>query len=153
MRAQVDEQAANREVAIEVRRLGNGWWKASFPGIAGAEVTGRSLAALRRRVRETLMRLRPEHANFAIIEDLRFRPDLKQMVADVIEQHTELEAKRLAVHRQLTVAVKRLRANGLSVRDAAAVLGISRAYVQLLGRIRRGRPPASHRPGRPRRNH
>ena len=67
------------------------------------------------------------------MEDLRFRPDLKQMVANVIQERKELEAKRQAVHRQLRLTVRRLRANGLSVRDAAHVLGISTPYVQILG--------------------
>src|SRR5579872_1142549 len=136
MASSLDEPAPNNFVLIEVRRLANGWWKATFPGIDSAEVAARSLAALRRRVRYTIRLFQPEYAHSTIVEDLQFRPDLKQMVANVIQERKELEAKRLAVHRQLRPTVRRLRANGLSVRDAAQVLGISTPYVQILGRVR-----------------
>jgi len=145
-----DEDPLKGQVPVRVRRLANGWWKATFPEIDGAEASGRSLTALRRRRRETLRLSRPDIARVAIVEELRFRRDLMQMVADVIQEREELEAKRLEVQRHLRLAVKRLRANGLSVRDAAHMLGISTAYVQILGRVRRGRPPALQRPGRPR---
>src|SRR5579872_7029218 len=115
MPRQTDEHPLKVEVSVRVRRLANGWWQATFPEMDGTEATGRSLIALRRRGRDTLRLSRPDVARFAIVEELQLRADLMRMVAEVIEEREELEVKRRKAQRHLGLAVKRLRANGMSV--------------------------------------
>jgi hypothetical protein len=44
-------------------------------------------------VPETIKLSRPDIARMAIVEELQFRPDLMQMVADVIQEREELESQ------------------------------------------------------------
>jgi len=123
------------QYTVRYERDPSGWWIVTIPEIQGCRTQGRSIAEGRRRIREALeLFIDESDAEQAIlVDDVRLPPAVWRQVrrvAAVREKAERLHAKaqdatRAAVG-QLTVRA------GLSVRDAAEMLGISFQRVQQL---------------------
>jgi hypothetical protein len=120
---------------VEVTREGENWL-AEVPGLPGANTYARNLEALDTYVREVIVLNEdlPDEAMPGLDLEWDYRTgDSAQdaSLARLRADRRELEAKRQAIEQATAEAVRRLAA-GYSVRDVAALTGLSRARVQQL---------------------
>jgi predicted RNase H-like HicB family nuclease len=111
----------------------DGWWIVTIPGVQGCRTQGRSIAQGRRRVREALSLFIGDEAALraTLIDDVRLPAPARRAVREVEECRAEMERAQERARRAARLAVARLtRDAGLSVRDAAEVLGLSHQRVQ-----------------------
>lgn len=118
---------------VTVWREPEGGWSASADGLDGAFTAGRSLAEVDRNIRESIAVTLdlPRGAEDGMDIDLRVRfgdDPIDDLVADTIKARQA--AERAAVLTE--TAVEALRRRGVSVRDAAKVLGITSGRVTQL---------------------
>jgi hypothetical protein len=128
-------------VSERVYRVGvtreDGHWLADVPGLQGAHTYSRSLPGLDQAVREVIVLAAdlPDEAMPTLVIDYDYHtgdPELDSTAMEVRrlrQQADELAATAAARTGQAAVA---LVASGLSVRDAAALLGISAQRVSQL---------------------
>jgi predicted RNase H-like HicB family nuclease len=126
---------AMRTLKVRFERDASGWWIVTIPEIQGCRTQGRSIAEGRRRIREALelflSKSEAERARF--IDDVRLAAEASRTVQGVAAVRRRSDALRARVQEETRAAVDLLtRKAGLSVRDAAEVLGISHQRVQQL---------------------
>jgi len=138
-----------RQVMINVQRVNGTKWQATFPDFQGALASGRSIHQVRRNVRKVLRLFGVNLPGAAIVEHLELPTDLEEAIARARHERQEAETRAVAVRQNLGQVVRRLHRFGLGVRDTGSLLGISAPYVHVLRQVRRGRPKAPNRPGRP----
>lgn len=121
---------------VVVTREG-GAWLADVPQLEGAHTFARTLAGLVRSVREVIV-LAADLPDDAIPDlPLRFEfqtgdPDVDTVAADVRALRTQADELAALATKRTGDAARTLVAHGLSVRDAAVVLGISPQRVSQL---------------------
>jgi len=122
---------------VDIEREESGAWIARVPGVPGCHTWGRSLRQVKRRIREALS-LWVEDADRA---ELDFREHLpgemrRELAAVRAAREKAGEAQTEAV-RVAAAAVQDLtKRRGLSVRDAADLIGVSHQRVQQLASMR-----------------
>ena len=124
-----------RTLKIRYERDPSGWWIVTIPEIQGCRTQGRSIAEGRRRIREALeLFLDESEAKRARFVDVVELPAAaRRTVRGVAAVRRRSDALRARVQEETRAAVELLTRNaGLSVRDAAEVLGISHQRVQQL---------------------
>ena len=117
------------------RDADSGWWVVRVPGIPGCLTQGRSIAEGRRRIREAMALFIDEAAaeQATLVDDVRLPGDVMRQIRLVAAQRALAERVRENANEVTRAAVKQLtRQAGLSVRDAAEMLGISYQRVQQL---------------------
>lgn len=120
---------------VRVWREPTGDWSAEAVGVSGAFTAGRSLAEVERNIRESIavsLDL-PRSAENAM--DIRLEvslPNQDQLVADARHARERAQESSARASDLTLAAAQALRADGLSVRDIAAVLGISPQRAQQL---------------------
>jgi predicted RNase H-like HicB family nuclease len=149
------------QFTVRYERDPSGWWIVTIPEIQGCRTQGRSIAEGRRRIREAMALFIDEAAaeQATLVDDVRLPRDVMRQIRLVATQRALAERVREDVKDVTRAAVKQLtRRAGLSVRDAAEMLGISYQRVQQLaggGSAHLARPGRAARAkratGRPRR--
>jgi DNA-directed RNA polymerase specialized sigma24 family protein len=115
----------------------DGHWLADVPELAGAHTYARSLPALDQAVREVVVLAAglPDEAMPGLCLDYDYRtgdPDLDVTALEVRRLRREADELAAAAAARTSQAAAQLAARGLSVRDIAALLGISPQRVSQL---------------------
>ena len=115
----------------------NGHWLADVPELAGAHTYARSLPALDTAVREVILLTAdlPEEAMPGLVLDYRYDtgdPELDATAREVRRLRRQADELAAAVTARTGEVAAQLVARGLSVRDVAALLGISPQRVSQL---------------------
>ena len=115
----------------------DGHWLADVPELAGAHSYARSLPALDRAVRELIVLAAdlPDEAMPGLVLDYRYDtgdPDLDATALEVRRLRRQADELAAAVTARTGEVAAQLVARGLSVRDVAALLGISPQRVSQL---------------------
>jgi predicted RNase H-like HicB family nuclease len=123
---------------VDARRDGD-TWLAEVPALPGAHTWGRSLAGLRRAVREviTLMADLPDSAvDDESAFDVRWRFHLSGRLGEEVAEATELRGQLRDMEHTARDATARaardLHDHGVSYRDSAEILGVSYQRIQQL---------------------
>ena len=120
---------------VRYERDPSGWWIVTIPEVQGCRTQGRSIAEGRSRIREALALFIDDAAaeRAELVDDIRLPAAVKRKIREVAvvrRRAEQLNARAQEVTRaaasQLTGPV------GLSLRDAAEMLGISHQRVQQL---------------------
>jgi predicted RNase H-like HicB family nuclease len=125
--------AEQMSYTVDIRRDESGSWIARVPEVPGCHTYGRSLREAKRRIREALA-LWVHDADEAELQfDIRLPSAIRRKVsASRRARENALESQRQAAE-ALALTVKDLVGDeGLSVRDAADLLGLSHQRVQQL---------------------
>lgn len=125
---------------VRYERHEDGWWTAEVPAVQGCLTQGRTIAQCRRRIREALALFVDEAAakSATLVDDVRLGGGITRVVRRVAAARRKADAVQARVQRDTHAAVKELTGRlGLSVRDAAEVLGISYQRVQQLAQLGR----------------
>jgi predicted RNase H-like HicB family nuclease len=113
----------------------SGWWIVTVPEVQGCLTQGRSIAEGRRRIREALelfIGIGPAE-RATLVDDVRLPPDVRRQVRRVAAVRERAEKLRAKAQEATRAAVSQLTGQaGLSVRDAAEMLGLSFQRVQQL---------------------
>lgn len=122
--------------AVVVTREGD-HWLADVPALRGAHTYARSLPALDQAVREVIVLAAdlPDEAMPRLVLDYHYDtgdPDLDATALEVRRLRRQADELAAAVTARTSEAAVRLVARGLSVRDVAALLGISPQRVSQL---------------------
>ena len=110
----------------------SGAWLARIPSIRGCHTYGRTLEQARTRLREALGLWidRPEHA--VIEETIRLPADLRTAIQRSRRTRERAERERENAQEQTRAAAEALVEEGVSLRDAGELLGLSHQRVQQL---------------------
>ncbi len=122
---------------VSYERDENGWWIAELDGVPGVNSDGRSVADARRRVREALALAIGDTAaeRAELVDQVKLPAGVRRTVELAAEARAQLERVQAAALRTTAAAARMLtRKAGLSVRDAAELLGVSHQRVQQLSR-------------------
>jgi predicted RNase H-like HicB family nuclease len=110
----------------------SGAWLAHVPSVRGCHTYGRTLRQARSRLREALglWIARPERAT--IMEDIRLPADLRAAVQRSRRTRERAERQRENAQEETRAAAEALVDEGISLRDAGELLGLSHQRVQQL---------------------
>jgi predicted RNase H-like HicB family nuclease len=125
---------------VTYERDEGGWWIAEVRGVAGVNSDGRTVADARRRVREALSLAigdaAAERAEF--VDDIKLPADVRRVVKQATAARARLdEVQSKALEATAAAASVLTRKFGLSVRDAAEMLGVSHQRIQQLSGAKR----------------
>lgn len=112
-----------------------GWWIVTVPEVPGCRTQGRSLAESRKRIREALALFVEDTVakRAELLDDIRLPPGTTAVVRQAASARAQLDAVQAKAIKATAVAARALtRKLGLSVRDAADMLGVSHQRVQQL---------------------
>jgi predicted RNase H-like HicB family nuclease len=118
--------------AIFERDAESGAWLARVPSVRGCHTYGRTLEQARGRLREALALwvARPDQA--VIEEEIRLPPDLTAAIQRSRRTRERAEREREHAQEETRAAAKALIDEGVSLRDAGELLGLSHQRVQQL---------------------
>ena len=120
------------EVVLE--RDESGRWLAHVPSVAGCHTHGRTLAQTRERIREALSLWVEDADTASLVEELRLPQGALADIRRSRLARSRAERERVRATESTSEAARVLVGDlGLSVRDAAALLGLSHQRVQQLG--------------------
>jgi len=123
------------KATVRYERDESGWWIAEVVEVQGCRTQGRTVAQCRRRIREALALFVDEAVarKATLVDDVRLGGGITRVVRRVAAARRKADAVQARVQQDTRAAVKELTGRlGLSVRDAAEVLGISYQRVQQL---------------------
>jgi predicted RNase H-like HicB family nuclease len=123
------------KATVRYERDESGWWIAELVEVQGCRTQGRTVAQCRRRIREALALYVDEAVarKATLVDDVRLGGGVTRVVRRVAAARRKADAVQAKVQQDTRDAVKELTGRlGLSVRDAAEVLGISYQRVQQL---------------------
>lgn len=126
---------------VTYERDEGGWWIAELHGVRGVNSDGRTIASARRRVREALaLAIGDEAAALArLVDDVRLPIAVKKAVKGAVAARARADELYAEAQEATVVLAKELtRQYGLSVRDAAELLGVSHQRIQQLKRVAPG---------------
>jgi predicted RNase H-like HicB family nuclease len=125
---------------VTYERDEGGWWIAELQGVAGVNSDGRSVADARRRVREALALAVGDAAaeRAELVDKVKLPAAVRRVVDHATSARAQLEQIQDETMKTTAEAAKVLtRKVGLSVRDAADLLGVSHQRIQQLVGARR----------------
>ncbi|MCX5215610.1 type II toxin-antitoxin system HicB family antitoxin [Kitasatospora sp. NBC_00240] len=127
------------------RRSGT-WWAVEVPDVPGAHTQGRNLKEAEQMAREAVALLLDVEEDQVLID---LRPELPRATTDILAdfqaRRTAREDAEAAERTAQEAAARALKAAGLSVRDAGAVLGISHQRIAQLAPETRPASPGKTR--------
>lgn len=110
----------------------DGYWVVDVPGLRGAHTQGRTLASARERVFEAIELMRDGTGPFEVEDSVLLPSALDKALASALEARSAAEDAANEAHEKTTSAATKLIDAGLSVRDAASLLGLSHGRVHQL---------------------
>ena len=113
----------------------DGWWYTSIPELPGCHTQGRSIRQGRNRIREALALCIGDKAaaSATLVDDVRLPRSASKTVGESERARKAAESAQAKASSSMRSAVQTLVADlGLSVRDAAEILGVSFQRVQQL---------------------
>ncbi len=120
--------------AIRYERDEDGWWVASVPSIKGCHTQGRSIAQARERIREALGLFVRNAKRAEFDEEFRLPAELRRVVARTAAARAKAKRQGELATVLVKDAARMLAKQGVSVRDAGQLLGLSHQRInQLLG--------------------
>ena len=129
-----------RSFTVRYEKDPSGWWIVTVPEVQGCLTQGRSLAEGRRRIREALALFVDEAAaaRAELVDDIRLPARTSAVVRKVTSARGQLDKVQAEAMKATAAAATLLtRKFGLSVRDAAELLGVSYQRIQQLAGARR----------------
>lgn len=120
---------------VTYERDEGGWWIAELHGVPGVNSDGRTIASARRRVREALALAIGEAAaaRARFVDDVRLPAAVTKAVKSAAATRARAEELQAEAQQVTASLAKELtRQYGLSVRDAAELLGVSHQRIQQL---------------------
>jgi len=120
---------------VRFKRIEDGWWLARVKEVPGVLTDGRTLAATRRRIREALATAVDDAWEATLVEE--YPQGVVQGVRAVRRARERALEASAAARTEMRRAVRRLADLGLSLRDAADLLGVSHQRVMQLSRSER----------------
>ena len=129
--------ATSRTFKVVFEQEGSGW-RASIPEVRGCEAWGRSLSEARRKVRKALAASNLKNAasvarKVDLVDIVRLPASAKKELARYSEARTRAQAEVQVLRRATRSVVSTLTSKfGISLRDASALLGLSRERVRQL---------------------
>ena len=123
------------KATVRYERDESGWWIAEVAEVQGCLTQGRTIAQCRRRIREALALFVDEAVarKATLVDDVRLGGGVTRVVRRVAAARRKADALQAKVQEDTRDAVRELTGRlGLSVRDAAELLGISYQRVQQL---------------------
>ncbi len=120
---------------VTYERDEDGWWIAHVQGVAGVNSDGRTVADARRRVRGALSLAigDREAARAELVDDVKLPAPLRKAVERATAARSKLDAVQAEAQETTAEAVRELRKRlGLSMRDVADLLGLSRQRIHQL---------------------
>ena len=130
----------SRSYTVRYEKDPSGWWIVTVPEVQGCLTQGRSLAEGRRRIREALALFVDEAAaaRAVLVDDIRLPARTSAVVRKVASARGQLDRVQAEAMKATAAAATLLtRKFGLSVRDAAELLGVSYQRIQQLAGARR----------------
>ena len=118
---------------VKIERDESGTWIARVPAVPGCHTYGRSLRQTKRRIREALSLWVDDAEEAELLLDIRLPSEIRRKVtASRRAREFAADAQRQATEKLALSALELVRQDGLSVRDAADLLGLSHQRVQQL---------------------
>lgn len=118
---------------VSYERDPDGWWVASVRGVRGCHTQGRTLAQTRRRIREALGLFVDDSDSAELLDDVRLPATVRRALARSDSARALAEHQKAKARESMVQAVRLLTGElGLSLRDAADLLGMSHQRVQQL---------------------
>lgn len=109
----------------------SGAWIATVPAVRGCHTYGRSINEARARAREALGLFVRDAASARLVDDVRLPASLRRLLDAQRKARQRAEREQLRAREALSRAVRSLvESQGLSVRDASELLGLSHQRVQ-----------------------
>jgi predicted RNase H-like HicB family nuclease len=139
---------------VKFERDEDGWWIAEVKEVQGCRSDGRTLRQARERIREALELFDVDPAKVELVDEVKLPAPIRRSVDRARAARASAERATTTAAESMAKTVRVLtREAGLSVRDAAELLGLSFQRVHQLARKGRasragGRAPARTR-GRP----
>ena len=127
-----------KRYTVKYERDESGWWSGEIKEVQGCRTQGRTIAQVRRRIREAL-KLFVSDAKTAQLQDDVILPSQARRTLSSYRQARQRADRQSALAQASTlqavrVLTKRL---GLSTRDASEILGLSHQRIQQLAHERR----------------
>ena len=123
---------ALKRYAVRYERDEDGWWVASVPSVKGCHTQGRSIAQARERIREALGLFVKDAKRAEFDEEFRLPADLRKVVARTAAARARAEKQGALASLMLKDAARALEKEGVSVRDAGQLLGLSHQRINQL---------------------
>lgn len=129
--------ATSRNFKVVFEQEGSGW-RASIPEVRGCDAWGRSLSEARRKVRKALAASNLKNAasvarKVDLVDVVRLPASAKKELARYSEARSRAQAEVQTLRRATRSVVSTLTSKfGISLRDASALLGLSRERVRQL---------------------
>jgi hypothetical protein len=129
--------ATSRSFKVVFEQEGSGW-RASIPDVRGCDAWGRSLSEARRKVRKALAASNLKNAasvarKVDLVDVVRLPASAKKELARYSVARTRAQAEVQVLRRATRSVVSTLTSKfGISLRDASALLGLSRERVRQL---------------------
>ena len=109
----------------------SGSWIATVPAVKGCHTYGRSINEARERVREALGLFVKDATTAPLIDDIRLPANLRRLLEVQREARKRADREQARAREAVSRAVRSLvETQGLSVRDAGELLGLSHQRVQ-----------------------
>jgi predicted RNase H-like HicB family nuclease len=131
-------------LAVDYERDEDGWWVASVPSLPGCHTQGRTLEQARRRIAEAIA-LHMEVQQARLQEHIKLKPKLQATVDAARDARHRAEEQQSTALKAMRRAIAQLiNAEGMSIRDAGQLLGISyqRVHQILRGTATTAKPAA-----------
>ncbi len=118
---------------VTYERDARGWWVATIPSVPGCHTQGRTLSGTRRRLREALGLWVDDAESAALVDDIRLPALVRISLERTHAARARVERDRHLARSVTREAARLLTADfGLSVRDAAELLGLSHQRIHQL---------------------
>jgi predicted RNase H-like HicB family nuclease len=118
---------------VRYERDPEGWWVATVPDVRGCHTQGRTLTQARRRIREALGLFVANSESASLIDEVVLPAHVRRALVRSESARTRADNQKALAKERMNEAVRVLtRDFGLSVRDAAELLGVSHQRVQQL---------------------
>ena len=108
----------------------SGAWIATVPAVKGCHTYGRSINEARERVREALGLFVKGAESARLVDDIRLPASVRRLLDAQREARKRAEREQARARAALSRVVRSLERQGLSVRDASELLGLSHQRVQ-----------------------
>jgi predicted RNase H-like HicB family nuclease len=116
---------------VEVKRDEAGAWVARVPSVPGCHTYGRTLHQVEGRIREALGLWVGDAEAADIVLDVRLPADARQRVRAVHAMRAKATRAQEEAQEQLSMTARELvETHGLSLRDAAELIGVSHQRIQ-----------------------